>query len=160
MVGAGLASAHITGNHRQMLSCIFPVRRRQKLARFLRLILRHLDEDAAGGLRVAFQRQGGEFVGDEGVELRRLQTGADQLRLDLVEGAENRGEFHGNQPAAGADTWVRPGSRKYCFFGWRLDYKAWLSLAEILAARRSLPASLFPPNALCPAFVNNFFLAR
>ena len=46
-----------------------------------------LDEDATGGEGVAVEAEGGEFVGDDGVEFGGFEPGADELGVGGIKGA-------------------------------------------------------------------------
>lgn len=54
----------------------------------------HLNENTAGGERVAVNAQRGKFVDDEGLKSRRFEPRADELRVSRVEGGENSDEVH------------------------------------------------------------------
>ena len=54
----------------------------------------HLDADAAGGKRIAVHAQGGKFVGDERMKIRRFEPGTDELGFSRAECGEDGDKVH------------------------------------------------------------------
>src|SRR5512145_495192 len=79
---------------------IFYVRCAQKLPRFGRLVLRHLDQYTSGGHGVAIQAERGEFVRHHRVKIRRFEAGPHDVCVGWIERRVDGHQFHSSYQVA------------------------------------------------------------